>query len=443
MAALQMIGADEAEGAMLEPISSRPKARAAVRAPYFADLVRDELGRLYSRDALTSEGLRIFTSLDVEAQRATDEALRSGLANLDRRTSKTSELLQGGAIVMQPQTGYVRAMVGGRDYGASQFNRMTQARRQPGSLFKPIAYLAALRKDEQTGVPRYTPVSVIKDERLTIATPSGPWTPQNYDRQYHGPVTLRTALEYSFNAAAVQVGQDIGAERVAETARLLGITTPLQPVPSLVLGTSEVNPLELAGAYAVFANFGTRTEPLVIKAVVDRDGQVLSRKDIGVEQVIAPEEAYLMTALLQGVIDRGTGRAVRALGFTKPAAGKTGTTSDFRDAWFVGYTPETLALVWVGFDHNQSLKLTGSEAALPIWTRIMQRVTATEPERAFVPPPGIVLRQIDPASGLLSARQCPDGITEAFLKGTEPKSTCADPAQQGRGLMRWLRRVLG
>jgi penicillin-binding protein 1B len=443
MEAQQVISAEEAAVAIKEPTPSRPKARAAVRAPYFADLVRDELERLYSRDVLTSEGLRIFTSLDVEAQRATEDALRAGLGELDRRVGKATEPLQGGAIVMQPQTGYVRAMVGGRDYGASQFNRMTQARRQPGSLFKPIAYLTALRKDEQTGAPRYTPVSVIKDERLTITTPSGPWTPQNYDRQYHGPVTLRTALEYSFNAAAVQVGQDIGAERVAETARLLGITTPLQPVPSLVLGTSEVNPLELAGAYAVFANFGTRTEPLVIKAVVDRDGQVLSRKDIAVEQVIAPEEAYLMTALLQGVIDRGTGRAVRALGFTRPAAGKTGTTSDFRDAWFVGYTPETLALVWVGFDHNQPLKLTGSEAALPIWTRIMQRVTATEPERAFVPPPGIVVRQIDPASGLLSARQCPDGIAEAFLAGTEPKTTCADPTQQGPGLMRWLRRVLG
>jgi penicillin-binding protein 1B len=241
----------------------------------------------------------------------------------------------------------------------------------------------------------------------------------------------------------VQVGQDLGVERVVATARLLGLTTPLQPVPSLVLGTSEVNPLELASAYAVFANFGTRTEPLVIKAVVDRDGQVLSRKDIAVEQVIAPEEAYLMTALLQGVIERGTGRAVRALGFTRPAAGKTGTTSDFRDAWFVGYTPETLALVWVGFDHNKSLNLTGADAALPIWTRIMQRVTATEPERAFVPPRGIVVRQIDPSSGLLSASQCPDGITEAFLAGTEPKTTCADPANQGPGLMRWLRRVLG
>jgi penicillin-binding protein 1B len=443
MAALRMIGADAAAAAIKEPIPSRPKARAAVRAPYFADLVRDELERLYSRDALRSEGLRIFTSLDVEAQRATDEALRSGLADLDRRTPKTSELLQGGAIVMQPQTGYVRALVGGRDYAASQFNRITQARRQPGSLFKPIAYLAALRKDGQTGAPRYTPVSVINDARITIQTPSGPWTPQNYDKRYHGPVTLRTALEYSFNAAAVQVGQDVGLDRVVETARVLGLTTPLQPVPSLVLGTSEVSPLELAGAYAVFANFGTRTEPLVIKAVVDRDGLVLSRKDIAVEQVLAPEEAYLMTALLEGVIERGTGRAVRALGFTKPAAGKTGTTSDFRDAWFVGYTPETLALVWVGFDRNQSLNLTGSEAALPIWTNIMQRVTATEPERAFVPPPGIVMRHIDPASGLLSARQCPDGIAEAFLAGTEPTATCADPQQRGPGLLRWLRRVLG
>ncbi len=443
MATLQLIDADEAEAAMVEPVTSRPKARQAVRAPYFADLVRDELERRYSRDILTSEGLRIFTSLDVEAQRAAEESLVAGLASLDRRWSKTQERVQGGVIVMQPQTGYVRALIGGRDYGDSQFNRMTQARRQPGSLFKPVAYLAALRTEGPTGAPRYTPVSLVYDEPVTVATPSGPWTPQNYDKRYHGAVTLRTALEYSFNAAAVQVAQDIGVDRIVETARLLGLTTPIPAVPSLVLGTSEVIPIELAGAFAVLANFGTRTGPLVIKAVVDRDGVVLTRKDIAVEQVIAPEEAYLVTSLLQGVIERGTGRGVRALGFTRPVAGKTGTTSDFRDAWFVGYTPETLALVWVGFDHNRPLNLTGAEAALPIWTEVMRRVTAAEPVRDFVPPPGVVLRKIDPATGLLSSRQCPDAITEAFLQGTEPTATCSAGKPTGPGLLQWLRRRLG
>lgn len=443
MATLQLIDADEAEAAMVEPVTSRPKAREAVRAPYFADLVRDELERRYSRDILTSEGLRIFTSLDVEAQRAAEESLVAGLASLDRRWSKAQERVQGGVIVMQPQTGYVRALIGGRDYGDSQFNRMTQARRQPGSLFKPVAYLAALRTEGPTGAPRYTPVSLVYDEPVTVATPSGPWTPQNYDKRYHGAVTLRTALEYSFNAAAVQVAQDIGVDRIVETARLLGLTTPIPAVPSLVLGTSEVIPIELAGAFAVLANFGTRTEPIVIKAVVDRDGVVLTRKDIAVEQVIAPEEAYLVTSLLQGVIERGTGRGVRALGFTRPVAGKTGTTSDFRDAWFVGYTPETLALVWVGFDHNRPLNLTGAEAALPIWTEVMRRVTAAEPVRDFVPPPGVVLRKIDPATGLLSSRQCPDAITEAFLQGTEPTATCSAGKPTGPGLLQWLRRRLG
>jgi penicillin-binding protein 1B len=443
MATLQLIDADEAEAAMMEPVTSRPKARQAVRAPYFADLVRDELERLYSRDVLTSEGLRVFTSLDVEAQRAAEESLVAGLTSLDRRWAKAPERVQGGVIVMQPQTGYVRALIGGRDYGDSQFNRMTQARRQPGSLFKPVAYLAALRTEGPTGAPRYTPVSLVHDEPVTVATPSGPWTPQNYDKRYHGAVTLRTALEYSFNAAAVQVAQDIGVDRIVETARLLGLTTPIPAVPSLVLGTSEVIPIELAGAFAVLANFGTRTEPLVIKAVVDRDGVVLTRKDIAVEQVIAPEEAYLVTSLLQGVIERGTGRGVRALGFTRPVAGKTGTTSDFRDAWFVGYTPETLALVWVGFDHNRPLNLTGADAALPIWTEVMRRVTATEPVRDFVPPPGVVLRKIDPATGLLSSRQCPDAITEAFLQGTEPTVTCTAGKPPGPGLLQWLRRRLG
>ncbi len=441
MLALKKIDADEAREALVEPVPTRPKARAAVRAPYFVDVVRDQLERLYSRDALTSEGLRIFTSLDVETQRSTEEALRTGLASIERRVPKGDDPLQGSVIVMQPQTGYIRALVGGRDYAETQFNRVTQARRQPGSLFKPIAYLAALRKDGETGAPRYTPVSVVQDAPVTVVTNGRPWTPQNYDKLYHGPVTLRTALEYSFNAAAVGVAQEIGAERVIATARALGITTPLQAVPSLVLGTSEVIPLELAGAYAVLANFGTKTEPLVIKAVMDQGGQVLTRKEIAVEQVISPEEAYLITSLLQGVVERGTGRGVRALGFDRPVAGKTGTTSDFRDAWFVGYTPETLVLVWVGFDRNRPLQLTGAQAALPIWTDIMRRVTEGEPPTDFTPPPGIVLRQVDPASGLLSNRQCPDAITEAFLAGTEPTGWCGD--HDGPHFLRWLRRVLG
>ncbi|MBI3606385.1 MAG: PBP1A family penicillin-binding protein [Nitrospirae bacterium] len=441
MLALKKIDADEAREALAEPVPTRPKARAAVRAPYFVDVVREQLERLYSRDVLTSEGLRVFTSLDVEAQRNTEEALRAGIAAIERRIPKGDDPLEGGVIVIQPQTGYIRALIGGRDYAETQFNRMTQAHRQPGSLFKPLAYLAALRRDGETGSPRYTPVSVVQDAPLTVVTNGRSWTPQNYDKLYHGPVTLRTALEYSFNAAAVGVAQDIGVERVIATARALGITTPLQAVPSLVLGTSEVIPLELAGAYAAVANFGTKTEPLVIKAVMDQDGRVLSRKEIAVEQVVSPEEAYLITSLLQGVVERGTGRGVRALGFDRPVAGKTGTTSDFRDAWFVGYTPDTLALVWVGFDHNRPLQLTGAQAALPIWTDVMRRVTEGEPPTDFTPPPGIVLRQVDPASGLLSNRQCPDAITEAFLAGTEPTGWCGDHG--GPRFLWWLRRVLG
>lgn len=443
MLVLNKIDGAEAQSALAEAVPTRPKARAAVRAPYFADMVRDQLERLYSRSVVTSEGLRIFTSLDVESQRDAEESLRTGLAGLERRLAAGGEPLQGGAVVMQPQTGYIRALVGGRNYGETQFNRMTQARRQPGSLFKPIAYLAALRNDEETGRPRYTPVSVVDDAAITVSTPAGPWTPQNFDKVFHGPVTLRTALEYSFNAAAVRVAQDIGVDRIIATARALGLTTALPAVPSLVLGTSEVIPLELASAYAVLANFGIRTEPLVIKAVVDRDGGILSRKDIAVDQVVSPEEAYLLTSLLQGVVDRGTGRGVRTLGFDRPAAGKTGTTSDFRDAWFVGYTPETLTLVWVGYDHNRSLRLTGSQAALPIWTEIMRRVTAREAVTDFTAPPGVVVRRIDPATGLLSDRRCPEGIREAFLAGTEPTLACGGAGPRPPRFLRWLRRTFG
>lgn len=437
MLEVKKIGVDEARAAMAEPAPTRPKARTAVRAPYFADLVREQLERLYSRSVLTSEGLRIFTSLDVEAQRDAEDALRRGLIVLDRRVSSSSEPIQGGVIVLQPQTGYIRALIGGRDYGASQFNRMIHARRQPGSLFKPIVYLAALHPDGDHSPPRYTPVSIVEDTPVTVTTDGQSWRPQNYDKVYHGPVTIRTALENSFNVAAVRVAEDIGLDRIVATAKALGLTTPLPALPSLVLGTSEVIPLELAAAYSVFANNGIRSEPLAIKAVVDAEGQVVNRREIVVEQVVSPQEAYLLTSLLQGVIERGTGRGVRALGFDRPVAGKTGTTSDFRDAWFVGYTPETLALVWVGFDHNTSLKLSGAQAALPIWTDVMRRVTTTESVADFTAPPGVVFRQVDPTSGLLSTRACPDAITEAFIVGTEPTRSCQ--GKSGPPLFRWFR----
>ena len=272
-----------------------------------------------------------------------------------------------------------------------------------------------------------TPASVVEDEPLTVegAKSDGEdWTPQNYDRSYHGPVTLRVALENSLNVATVRVLQEVGAERVIETARLLGIRSPLKNVPSLALGTSEIAPIEISSAYATIANGGVQVTPYLIEEVVNNTGDVLNQHHPdfpAVSQVVSPQSAYLVNYLLQGVVEHGTGQGVRRLSFLRPAAAKTGTTSDERDAWFLGYTPDLLATVWVGFDDNAPLHLTGSSAALPIWTAFMKRALAGVPASNFTPPPKIIFRRIDPTTGL----RCSQGIDEAFMEGTEPSDLCA------------------
>jgi membrane carboxypeptidase/penicillin-binding protein len=330
-------------------------------------------------------------------------------------------------------------MVGGRDYGQSQFNRVVRAKRQPGSAFKPFVYLAALGHGPRGEPPNFTPASLLEDRPLTIGTGRNAWTPRNYENRYEGTVTVRRALEQSLNAATVWMAEAVGYDAVVRAAREVGFTSPLEPVPALVLGSFEVTPLELAAAYAPFAGGGERIRPIGLRAVVDREGGVsLSRAErVAAIQV---DEAFLITNLLKGVVDRGTGATARALGVEGPVAAKTGTTNEGRDTWFVGYTPRLIALVWVGFDQRDVLRLSGAQAALPIWADFMRTALDVVPSALFEPPTSVTFRDVDAGNGRLATSWCPIVIREAFLAATEPRESCPDhgPAAAFRSFFRRL-----
>ena len=390
----RVITSRQYDTAIREKLPDRALVKVTNDAPFYVDYLRRELDENYSHTVLTKEGLRIFSSLDLPLQRKAERALVEGLRKLEAthpalRRNGDDDHLEGAIVVIRPQTGEIKAMVGGRNYQKSQFNRVFQAKRQPGSIFKPFVYLAALMYGGQSGV-RYTPDTVLNDSQFTWNYDGKEWQPNNYNNEYFGAVTFRRALESSLNSATGRVAQDVGIRRVREVAQRLGIQSALPAVPSLALGSAEVTPLEVAVAFSTIANGGVRTRPLAVKLVMDQNGQPLEKRDVRVEQVINPQLAHMMNHILKGVLDHGTGTAARRMGFNRPAAGKTGTTNDYKDAWFVGYTPDLLAVVWVGFDGQSKLNLSGSEAALPIWTEFMKSATASMPVTDFVTPEPMV-----------------------------------------------------
>jgi penicillin-binding protein 1B len=414
--------------AIAEPLRLAAPKPAGNDAPYFVDFLRQELARTYPVSVLTSEGLSIFTTLDMQMQRASEETLRHGLEELEKnhkrlRSDKPTEALQGALIALQPQTGEIKAMMGGRDYRSTQFNRVVQSQRQPGSVFKPFVYLTAFLRTADGG-PVITPASTLDDEPFEWAFDNQVWSPANYKNRYFGQVSVRHALEFSLNAATSHLARDLGIPAVRDVAQRLGITSPLPAVPSLALGAVEVTPLEIARAYGVLANQGLKATPLSVKRVLDRSGTPIERNPFEVERVIDPAPVYLLIHVMEGVLDHGTGKAARRLGFKRPAAGKTGTTNDYHDAWFAGFTPDLLAVVWVGFDQNKPVGLAGGEAALPIWTDFMKRATAGRPETPFLPPPGVTLVNIDDLTGEVATPNCAEVIEEAFLSGYEPTQPC-------------------
>ncbi|MGH7831344.1 MAG: PBP1A family penicillin-binding protein [Candidatus Binatia bacterium] len=425
----KLITRGQYQRALREVIQPRELVKVYNDAPFYVDFLRRELAENYSNEVLTEEGLKVFTSLDLQLQRLAERSLAEGLHQLEEayphlRKRGEEDSLEGAMVVIRPQTGEVKAMVGGRDYQKSQFNRVFQAKRQPGSIFKPFVYLAALMHGSEERGKRFTPTSMVEDSPFTWSYEGQEWQPDNYKSEYFGTVTLRTALEKSLNSATARVAKETGIKNVREIAQRLGIESPLPVLPSVALGAVEVSPLEVASAFSTLANTGVRTQALSVKQVTDQRGRVVEKRDIRVKKVLSPEMAFMMNYLLKGVLDRGTARGARAQGFDRPAAGKTGTTNDTKDAWFVGYTPDLLVVVWVGFDNQSKLGLSGSQAALPIWTEFMKKATAGTPVTDFVAPPGIKMVDIDPLSGQQATANCPQVIREAFLEGDEPSGYC-------------------
>ena len=415
--------------AIVEPIHAREPYLETNDAPYFLDYVKHELAERYPPEVLNGEGLRVFTTLDVHMQKEGEAAVEGNLIKLEeahpslRRKEETEEL-QSSLLAIEPQTGKIRAMVGGRNYRESEFNHITQARRQPGSAFKPITYLAALEETLDGGPVRYLPTSYIEDTPFTwnyAGTMS--WTPRNFKNRYFGRVTLEFALEESLNSATSRLADAVGLDRVIAMADKLGFSD-LPPYPSVVLGGIEVTPLQLARMYAIFANEGLEVPFYAVTAVVDQKGNPIEGHELKAAQVLSPELAYTIDFMLEQVINHGTGEGARKAGFTRPAAGKTGTTNDSKDAWFAGFTPNLLAVVWTGFDQKDALGLTGAEASLPAWTTFMKVASAERPELDFVAPAGIVVAKVDPLTGYLAGPHCPSAVTGVFPKALAPTEIC-------------------
>lgn len=423
---LGKISKEDYATARQQEVKVRAAGRSRKIAPYFIDYLRRELDERLDWRALTSSNAQLFSSLDTEYQACAEDALEKELTALEKaypRLKRKGKPLQAALISLSPSSGEVRAWVGGRDFGRNQFDRVSRAKRQPGSTFKPFVYLTGLDKDlNEYRVAKTT--SILADEPLTLKIPgSGAWSPQNYDKKFAGDTTVRMALARSRNVPTVNLALKVGIDSVADTAGLFGFGYDLPRVPSLALGAGEVSPLELAQAYATIANGGIWTAPRPYFVVADGEEREAILEIPFEQKRIASEPAtFVLTDVLRSVVEYGTGRGIRSRGFRLPAAGKTGTSNDTRDAWFAGYTPELLAVVWVGFDDGRSLGLGGAAAALPIWTRYMSCASELEPKLNFRTPKGVVHRKVDLRTGLLATDSCPSEhvVTEVFVEGSEP-----------------------
>ena len=397
-------------------------------APYFTELVRQRMEEVLGPNQLYRGGLIIETTLSRDLQEAANRAVAEGLNSYERRHpgKREAEPVQAGFIALDPATGQIKAIVGGRDFASSPFNRATQARRQPGSAFKPILYAAALASG-------YSPSDILRDApvEIDIQGQEEPWIPRNYSGEYDGPVTVRTAIERSLNAASVDLLLKVGYQAVMDNAHRMGITTDLKPYPSLALGTFDVSLLEMVSAYGIFANRGIHVRPFLIKRVMNREGSVIWENTAQYADALDPRTAYQVTNLLEGVVQRGTGKRARVL--DRPVAGKTGTTDDYHDAWFIGYVPGLVAGAWLGFDLPETLGQgeAGGRVALPVWIQFMSQALEQMPSVPFQGPEGLEIVEVDPRSGLLAGPECEDRIAEAYLPGTAPDRVCSHRVYNG------------
>jgi penicillin-binding protein 1B len=429
------ISRDRADQAKASEAKIQPKHRALNEgAPYFIDYLQEKLASQFAGRDLARQSYRVYTTIDVDLQRAAEKAVNETLVELDKIFAKRRKnpvppgTLQAALVAIDAKNGDILAMVGGRDYEKSQLNRAVDAHRQPGSVFKPIVYATAINSAfEGPADDVITPASMFLDAPETFYYGGGKtYAPENYGKAYSNhDVALRTGLVRSLNVVTVRVAEKIGFLKIARMAERLGLPRP-QPLPAVALGTAEATPLEVARAYTAFANRGYLIEPRVLRTVTNSDGVVESEVKPEPRQVLRPEVSWLMTSLMQDVIDHGTAARARSMGFKSTAAGKTGTS---RDGWFAGYTPNVVCVVWVGFDDNSELGLEGSQSALPIWTRFMSQALAMRPDlggQSFPEAAGVVEAEIDPSTGMLATEQCPLTELEYFVQGTQPSEPCLE-----------------
>jgi penicillin-binding protein 1B len=412
---------------------------AGSEAPYFVDMVKDHLLDKYSESELGNQNFRVYTTLDPELQRAAVAAVDAGMKNVDKLLAKKYDRwrkeqakkgsnepipqAQVALVALDPRTGDIKAILGGRDYGQSQLNHAL-AHRQPGSVFKPFVYAAAFDNAVDGVQPIVTPATTIDDEPTTFEFDGKDYTPNNFGQKFMGRVTIREALTNSLNVATVKVAELVGYGRVVQIARQMGLGNNIQPTPAVALGAYEMTAVDVAAGYTAFANGGTRAEPQFIHSVISSDGTTMEKSTPQTHLVLDPRVTFLVTSLLKDVLNRGTAAGVRARGFTLPAAGKTGTS---RDGWFAGFTSNLLCVIWIGFDDNRDLGLPGGTAAAPIWADFMIRATALPAYRDvkdFAAPEGVQSVLIDPESLELATPNCPTTREEVYVAGSAPTQYC-------------------
>ncbi len=428
MAAVKFISQQDADNASKTELQLQPLPVRARTGSYFLDTVIKRLENRYGQEVVFHGGLKVTTTLDSQMQAWAAQSVQEGLQKLDRTMGLSNEmesheldtpqLPQGALVAIQTNSGAVKALVGGRNYSQSEYNRAVQNNRLPGSGFKPFLYYTAFEKHN------LHPATVLIDRPVTISVAGAPdWKPKNFSREYNGPIILKQAFLSSINTIAAQLVALTGPEDVIATAKRFGIKSPLSPVYSVALGTSGVSPLEMASAFATFATGGIRHDPFFIWRVEDSFGRVLEEKIVSGERLLDPAIVHQVVDMMRGVVDSGTGSAVRRLGFNLPAAGKTGTTNRYKDAWFTGFTPTLCTSVWVGFDRNVGLRdsrnigITGGRGAVPIWTDFMKKTLADEPSREFGIPPGIRLKNVNPRTGQPAGYYTKDPIQVVLRNG--------------------------
>jgi penicillin-binding protein 1B len=427
MADAGFITQEAVDAAIGEPLVVVQRALEA-EAPHFVDYVTRTLDQDYpGLTTTTDQSVDVYTTLDTHLQRIAQDAVRTGLTRVDTQLSRRRRkgLAEAALIAVDPRNGEILAFVGGRSYNQSQYNRAVAARRQPGSVFKPFVYLTAFETATESGKSGVTPASLVDDTPTTWAFDDQVWAPENYEREYDGLITYRRALALSRNVATVKVAEVAGYDRVVDLWRRLGVGGAPKAYPSIALGVFEASPYEIAGAYTIFPNMGVvRRLRHILK--IERGADSVTPTSRGTATTIArPDTTFLVTNMMRSVLNEGTGVGARGAGFTFDAAGKTGTTNDLRDAWFAGFTSGLLTVVWVGFDDNRPLGLSGSQAALPIWTEFMKRALAGTPNTPFETPEGVEFVEIDPDTGQVAVPGCPRVIREAFLAGAGPAQACA------------------